>query len=119
MRIPGVIGLSFQYHKVSEKFCTRVESKSSLSDRAVWKLAVHRAIARSPRPPPPKHVATRKLRQRNRRELYLCESTRNSRLLPEAGGARQAHGLLAQNLSAPKRELRSECAVRVQSALCA
>src|SRR6516162_7759419 len=103
MRITGVIGLSFQFHRVSEKFCALVESKTPSSDRAVWKLAVHRAITTSPRRPPPKHVATKKLRQRNRREPYLCGSTRNSRLLPEAAGARQAHGLLAQNLSAPKR----------------
>src|SRR5215831_2005179 len=103
MRITGVIGLLFQYHRVSEKFCALVESKTLPSDRAVWKLAVHRAIATSPRRPPPKHVVTKKLRKRNQREAYLCGSTRNSRLLPEATGARQVHGLLAQNLSAPKR----------------
>src|SRR6476469_4880219 len=33
MRITGVIGLSFQYHRVSEKFCALVESKTPLSDR--------------------------------------------------------------------------------------
>src|SRR6516162_7793485 len=100
MPITGVIGLSIQYLGEILRAC---REQNPTSDRAVWKLAVHRAIATSPRRLPPKHVATKKLRQRNRREPYLCGSTRNSRLLPEAAGARQAHRLLAQNLSAPKR----------------